>query len=177
MIVGFVGSMGSGKTLSLVREVYKYYQKGYTIYSNMNFSFPYEPLTIDKLEEFTNDEKPFYNCVIVLDEIHILLDSRRSMTRKNLMLSYFITQTRKQRVKMFYTTQRQSQIEKRLRENTDMVVFPESYELDYDIQRNDSIEKVRIVELMIVSDKGTMTDEFIGNRYYDYYDTEETINM
>jgi hypothetical protein len=72
MIIGFIGQRGSGKTLTMVKEAYKKYLDGYTIYSNIVLNFPYKPYNIDVLLDFAEKGRYFGNTVFIIDEIHIL---------------------------------------------------------------------------------------------------------
>lgn len=60
---------------------------------------------LDKLEK----------CVVILDEAHIYLDSRRSASKTNMTTSYFILQTRKRGIILIYTAQLGTSVDKRLR--------------------------------------------------------------
>lgn len=122
MIIGFIGRMGSGKTLSMTRYAYKYFCAGYKIYSNIKFNFPYTEYTLKDLVDFANNDVPLYKSLIILDEAHIFLDSRNSQRGINKIVSYFLLQTRKKGCHLYYTTQRFHQIDKRLRDNSDVLI-------------------------------------------------------
>lgn len=120
MITGIVGPFGSGKTLLMANRLFRRYLQGMAIYTNFATNFPAKPLqAIDlvKMSQNLND------CGMGIDEIHVLIDSRNSMTEANKLISYFILQTRKRNVYLFYTTQDEMQVEKRLRRNTDYWVY------------------------------------------------------
>ena len=123
MIGGFVGKMGSGKTLSMVRETLRYYAEGYKIYSNFHINIPYTPIDFNELMAMAESQEDFGNVVLLLDEVHIILDSRSSMSKKSKVISFWLNQTRKMGVKLFYTTQYLHQIDKRLRSGTDIIVL------------------------------------------------------
>lgn len=122
MIIGFVGPRGSGKSASMVLEAYRWYQKGYTVFSNIDLSFEHQPYTAKMIENFASDKNPLSRAVVLIDEAHVLLDSRSSVTKRNKIISYFILQTRKRDVHVLYTTQSFHQIEKRLRDQSDMLI-------------------------------------------------------
>lgn len=123
MIEVFLGTVGSGKTLSMVYEGYKYYRRGLKIYANFKLNFPYEPLTYKRLNEMIQNKEQLQDAVLLLDEIHIAIDSRNSMSKKNKIISYFILQTRKRNVRLLYTTQHLHQVDRRLRDTTDILVM------------------------------------------------------
>lgn len=126
MICGFIGRMGSGKTLSMVKYAYSLYREGYTVYSNVSLNFPHKNYTLEDLINYSNSQETFYKAVILCDEMHIFLDSRNSGSKRNRILSYFLLQTRKKDVKLFFTTQRYHQVDKRLRDNADVIVMCQS---------------------------------------------------
>ncbi|MEI6887614.1 MAG: zonular occludens toxin domain-containing protein [bacterium] len=124
MILAFIGTVGSGKTLSAVEQCYLYHRdKHYKIYSNIKLNFPYTALNFKQLKYMIENKEQLQDVVIFLDEVHIAIDSRSSMTKKNKILSYFILQTRKRNVRMLVTTQHLAQIDKRLRDTIDILVF------------------------------------------------------
>ena len=63
MIGGFVGKMGSGKTLSMVRETLRYYAEGYKIYSNFHINIPYTPIDFNELMAMAESQEDFGNVV------------------------------------------------------------------------------------------------------------------
>ena len=171
MIAGFIGKMGSGKTLSMVRETLKYYNEGYTIYSNFHVEVPYEPLDFTKLFAMAEAQTPLNDVVILLDEVHILLDSRSSMKKENKVVSFWLNQTRKMGVKLYYTTQHLHQIDKRLRAGTDFFCFCEGIKY---LQK----EREYFICVNQITDGDNVREErFIGNKFYKYYDTNQIIQF
>ena len=89
----FIGAVRNGKTISIVNEAKKFYDDGYTIYSNTKLNFDYQPLTrkmIIEWEKYDIAIQP--KSVFVISEIHAWLDSRNSMSSNNKTFSYFLTQ-------------------------------------------------------------------------------------
>ena len=117
----FTGSRGSGKTLSVVSKVYECHKRGMKVYSNIKLKFPHEKLTPAMLSQIMS-QKFLTNCCILLDELHTITDSRRSMKGLNIEWSYFFTQSRKRNVEVFATTQREMQVDVRYRNNCDFIV-------------------------------------------------------
>ena len=95
MIITFVGTVGSGKTLAMTYEAWKYYRQGFKVYSNYNLSFPHTKLTKAVFDGMIAHKEQLQDAVLCLDEIHVWLDSRSSMQKKNKVITYFILQTRK----------------------------------------------------------------------------------
>ena len=112
MIIGINGDIGSGKTVLAVFFAYLLKLKGYRVMSNVRIKFPdgteAEPIDTKNLDKLDH-------CVIILDEAHIYLDSRRSASKTNMTTSYFILQTRKRGIILIYTAQLGTSVDKRLR--------------------------------------------------------------
>ena len=174
MIVGFIGDMGSGKTLSMVRLAYSLHLKGYTIYSNFKLFFPFEYFTLQDILSYAENSQNFTNTVFLIDEAHIFMDSRRSASARNLALSYFILQTRKQNVWLFFTTQYYHQVEKRLRASTNAFVECsfKSFTNNYSQQSNVCLNMWNIVKSNKITVKKFV---FNANPFFQLYDTNEVI--
>lgn len=165
--------MGSGKTLSMVKLATSFYLRGYKVFSNFNLSFPFESYTLQDLINYSNDDTNFNKSVILLDEAHIFLDSRSSVSNKNKVISYFLLQTRKKGCHLFYTTQRYHQVDKRLRDNTDILTQcttktlsnGDKYTLNYyEVEKNGVVRNYKKIY------KHT-------NKLYSLYDTNQIINI
>jgi len=166
MIVGFIGARGSGKSASMAIEAYKYYCDGFRILSNIGLKFEYEPYTSKMIETFASEKNPLDHAVLLIDEAHILLDSRTSVTKRNRLISYFILQSRKRDVHIFYTTQSYHQIEKRLRDQTDVIISCE-----FDNKR----ELIRQTAFHV--DKNLDRRRIVPATWaYDLYDTNEIVD-
>lgn len=172
MITMYIGGMGSGKSLSMVRQAYHYYKQGYTILSNMKLNFPHTVINSEMIRKFASNRENLYNTVILIDEIHIFIDSRRSSSSKNLMASYFITQTRKQKVKLLGTSQHRHQLDRRLRDNVSIYIDCEKIELP--MMYKDGNPTLLVIN-HVNTPKRYEKMTFIGNPYFKLYDTEEII--
>lgn len=69
MLVLYRGARGKGKTLTMVKDAYKFHLLGYRVISNLNLKFgeymsSTELLNLSK----TSDLK---NCILVIDEIEL----------------------------------------------------------------------------------------------------------
>lgn len=126
MIIMYKGRRGCGKTLTMVKDAYNFYSKGWEIYSNFNISIPYKKLSNEDIINLINNQK-IRDCVLLIDEIQTIIDSRRSMSKSNLNLSYFIQQIRKRGIVLLCTTQFTRTTDVRLREHVDIVVKPKIY--------------------------------------------------
>lgn len=129
MIIGVIGDRGSGKTLFMTKEAFFCYLNNKQVYSNYRLNFKsnenkLKPKLI-KNDFFRNFEKyNLKNVSLFLDEIYVYIDSRNSGSSINKIMSYFFNQTRKTGVDLYYSTQFFSQVDKRLRFNTEKFVTP-----------------------------------------------------
>jgi len=117
MFIGFTGSLGSGKTLSMT-----YYGRllghrtGAKVYSNYQTTF-------SKLITSWDELTAIKDGIVLLDELHITFDSRLwSNTAKR---THFLLQTRKKGLIVMFTTQHISQVDKRIRNICDNVIMCE----------------------------------------------------
>jgi hypothetical protein len=129
MIIGYFGNVRQGKTLSAVRELYKFHLLGYTIYSNTPLSFDYKPLTLDYLLDIVEkDLNVEDNSIFFIDEITLWADSRISAGKRNRIVSYFLLQSGKlgnntdYGLILLFTAQFTHLIDKRLRHTLDIGV-------------------------------------------------------
>lgn len=115
MMIGIIGRMRSGKTLlqSILAD-YLHKQTGLDLWANY-------PLVNSKQIKTTRDIWGLSECIFCFDEIWMTMDSR--FWKENASLSYWIMQTRKRGVLVFYTAQHRSEIEKRVRLATDLFIF------------------------------------------------------
>lgn len=119
-LIGFIGDLGSGKTLSLTYFAYRSYLKGRKIFSN------YESLVFaDKIIRSIDDLENMRSGFASLDELWLWIDSRLSMTLKNRVGSMILIKSRKRDLDVGFTTQHWMQIDNRIRNVTDFLVMPE----------------------------------------------------
>lgn len=166
MIIGFVGKMGSGKTLCMTMLAHWYYTKGSEIFANYSLKFPYKSIDYNKIKGLDIE---FQNSVLLLDEIHTFIDSRASMTNRNKAVSYFITQSRKRQLIFMYTTQRWGQVDVRMRNNTDYV---------FKCRKTESENKKNVyINIEMYNYDGKMRRLKIrANPYFNLYDTTQIVN-
>ena len=174
MIIGYVGNIGSGKTLSAVIELYKLYLDGMKIYSNIHLNFPYYPLTLDILLSYVETKKNLDGSVIFIDEVHMWVDSRNSANKRNRILSYVWLQSRKRHCNYFFTTQYEDQIDKRLRRVTEILV--ECNKLRYSEVES---EYVFLNTINIKKNRNIIQKKrfFYGDEWFNLYDTNEVVKI
>lgn len=109
MIIAIIGGIGSGKTITAVKEIVERSQSNFPIFTN------FSTRNINKVRRlkvqdivtgkgtkmnvnyafFRDSLKKYNRFDIVLDEVHNLVHSRRAMSRFNTTLSKWIAQIRK----------------------------------------------------------------------------------
>ena len=115
MIHVITGYMGGGKSLYAVRYIYKNRKKYNTILTNTPLFFCPEKvkmITTDILDAIHYSSPPI---LVFLDEAHLLVDSRRSMSKANISWTHLLTLLRKMKTDMILTTQSLMQIDSRFR--------------------------------------------------------------
>lgn len=128
-VVGIKGFKGSGKTLILCLLLYFEYLSGKKIYTNFPVTFPHEILDINKLIDL---DENLENCAIGITEMQVIADSRRHGKKQNLLMSYFVLQSRHRSVNLYYDTQFDHQVDKRIRDNVDVDIVCENLYIDSD---------------------------------------------
>lgn len=168
MIIAITGSMGSGKTLLATIFAHKYFSEGSTVYANYGLSFKHEPL---RMEDISNCDFDFNNALLVIDEIHLFMDSRQSMTKNSRIISYFITQSRKRNLILVYTTQQSGQVDKRLRSNTDYFIKCEN------LSPPNAKKDVYIRWTINDMEQHKMSFIFKADPYFELYDTHQVVDF
>lgn len=135
MIIGIEGGIGTGKTITGVWFILEDAKKGKIIYTNCRLNIKDDKninyLTKENIYSIFDNIKTgkidMENSTVFLQEAHNYIDSRNSMSKKNKVLSYWILQSRhtgKGSCDIIYDTQDFSQVDIRLRRNTDMFIRP-----------------------------------------------------
>lgn len=174
MIVGIIGDRGSGKTLYMVKEALTNYKRKRQVIANFHLvNFPKikgckKPELLD-MSFITDFKKQLHNICLLIDEIYIYIDSRNSASKQNRIWSYFFNQTRKRDVDLYYSTQFFHQVDKRLRSNTELFIFPSIIKVD----------GVMYIKIKVCKRNGKVIKLFAfkGNDYFKYYDTDEIIDL
>lgn len=130
-----IGLEGSGKTLYAVMLSYIYKKRyNYKIISNMQ-SLKFKDYDIDILPDLMNNEDDNgENYLALIDEIYHYIDSRKSLSNKNIQSSYSIFQLRKKRINLLGTAQYYRSIDIRARSVFTNVFFSEYDKSTYNLQ-------------------------------------------
>lgn len=168
MIMGAYGNLGHGKTLSIV--VLGTLLKADCPDSHVvmsNFSTDIADFNVSNVREL-NDFSKKYSGIQLLDELWAWADSRTS--NENDQINDMILNSRKRDWIILYTTQKAHQIDKRIRENTDIALIPvhdEGVVTDTLTIYMISTEKMEIVNTIKID----------VNDFYDLYDTDEEVSV
>lgn len=119
MLTTLEGVMGSGKTITAVTLAYLGYRDGREIISNIELNFPYTKFDPAFLVDNMNTTE-LKNCIFLLDEAYLMLDSRNSQAKLTKLFTYFVAQTRKRHVDMLICVHHIDTVDKRLRRAVDI---------------------------------------------------------
>ena len=125
LVIGLVGRRGSGKSLVAAWLAYERHRAGgkvlFTPSGFLRFGTPLD------LEELVTLDEELQGALVVLDEVHLLLDRRNTMSFASRMLSTWLVQVRKRRCSVIWTTQSGRDIDRRLEFQTDVHGHCESF--------------------------------------------------
>ncbi len=189
MMNGFyiaIGKQGSGKTLFITKLMVeeKLTNPKRKVFSNYTiFGLDYERITFDRdiekergleddkiidiLEQLDDNPNYFNNSIMLLDEIHIYLDSLDFMKKNNRRMQTFFSQLRKRNILLLGTTQYIMNVDIRIRRQC-MAVFSMT-------NKGEGIFEVVTHEIDGYYTTPISEKHVVLTDYYDYYDTNEII--
>jgi hypothetical protein len=178
MIILYRGPRGRGKTLTMCKDAYNYYLRGFRILSNFSLTFG-EKITAEELLSL-DIKSILFNCVLVIDEIELFFDSRDWNRKEIKFFSQFLQQLRKRNIIILCTAQYIDMIEKRIRQQLDVVCYPHFY-------KNTLIVKCRYFDLTQLEDLNKLESGkeanlkpvvvvFDARSIFPLYDTYEILN-
>lgn len=126
-IIGVIGNREQGKSTWMVRHLIREVQSriNYTHgYANLHITYPnIDYLDYDGLKNLRAENPKGVPTIIVgLDQIHKYMDSRRSVSKKNVEFSQIIIESRQHGFDLVYTTWARTSVDPRLRKFTDLWV-------------------------------------------------------
>ena len=191
MIIVLLGGIGSGKTLSAVKEIVDNKQFVLTNFKLKNVK-NYHRIKISDI--VLKDDKGKYTVnwafwedmrkkhksySIYLDEIHNVIHSRRSMSRMNISMSKWISQIRKvladnPQNHLYIISQTKRKIDVDFRDLTQIVIDCTAYNIG-----NNIIIKQKWYDGMISYEYGnrSFSKAFQGNKYFKFFDTNEMVTF
>ena len=174
-----IGRQGSGKTLLITKYcIDTHHEIDRPIFSNYSlFGVTYRPITFDTsldphkisiLDKLDKEPDFFNGSIMLLDEIHLYLDSLDFMRKNNRRLQTFFSQLRKRKILLLATTQYIMNVDIRIRRQC-MNVF--------DIEHiYKDLFKVTTSDIDGYFTKEISTYQIVLNGYYNYYDTNEIVS-
>lgn len=115
------GARGTGKSLTMTKDGYKYFMNGWPVYTNLSET-PFHQVTADFILSLSGDSM-LKNCVLLIDEIEFFFDSREWNKAEARNFGRFLQQIRKRNVIILCTAQYSNLIDIRLRQQIDVVVI------------------------------------------------------
>jgi GTPase SAR1 family protein len=165
-----IGRQGSGKTIFITKLATDEFENTQRkIYSNYTlFKLPFTKITLDSLLDMLDQNvDSLNNSIILLDEIHLYLDSLDFMRNNNRRLQTFFSQLRKRKILLLATTQYFMNVDIRIRRQCLNVFEMEHIYKD--------LFKVITHEVDGYFTKEISNYNLILKDYYDCYDTLEVI--
>lgn len=127
MIILYVGHVGSGKTLTMIKDALIYHNQGRKIYRNFK-GCKFGSYISNKKITNLNKHSDVRDCVLLIDETQINFDSRMHYSPSNKNFSNFIQQIRKRRIILLLATQFANTIDLRIRQHVNYLVYPKYFE-------------------------------------------------
>jgi len=172
-----VGRQGSGKTVLITKLCVENFIDKRPIFSNYTLKkLPFTAITFDNTREPDKlsildklDENPdfFNNSIMLLDEIHIYLDSLDFMRANNRRMQVFFSQLRKRNILLLATTQYIMNVDIRIRRQCKNVfemehIYKDLFKITTHIIDGYFTEEINNYNLVLAE-------------YYKHYDTNEII--
>lgn len=175
-ITAITGWRGSGKTCFMTALLYQYHLQGFKVFANYHLHFPYTYITLKEVAELPDSLR---NSVIGLDEIQVGADAREIFKAGNKGINKLVTQLRKRKCALFYTTQRWKYPDLRLRDQVNQHIHVEAVETydEDDNKINGIMDLIYYDRTLSIPDmiKNAKQIRFDGRRYFSLYDTDEII--
>lgn len=173
-LVLYKGKRGCGKTLTLVKDGFNYYKNGYKILANFECAFS-EYISNEEILKLDKNSGLF-KCVIMIDELQILFDSRRSMRKENINFSNFIQQVRKRDIIILGATQFGNTIDLRFRQHADIICYP-NFIKELDVCEAVYLDVTSVEDTLFSVIKSPVFIKIIydARKIYNLYNTSEMI--
>lgn len=123
MNVMYKGAQGCGKTLTLAKDLYKFHLAGWKVYRNFYLTFG-KHITNDDLMNLDRYDENLKDCVLGIDEIQYILDSRQGSRKTAIHITQFLQQLRKRGINLLCTTQFLRNVDLRLKQVIDTEAHP-----------------------------------------------------
>ena len=174
-IFAILGRRGSGKTLHMTYLATQYINEGFKVVSNVAFKgFKYHYIEYEQLiyDLLSMDDFPDYlrEAVLFFDELQLVADSYNFNSKETRALTKLVTQIRKLKSTMYWSTQVFTMVTKRVRDQTNFItqVLPSTTK---------GVSKVTVYDYM-GHENGLKVKQFLfdGRPYFNKYDTNHIIS-
>jgi len=159
MLVGIQGRMGHGKTL-MMTILCEYLHHGLGVQLAANYGL----LNAERVKSMS-DIWAFNSGVMAIDELWLSADARAS--HANVFFSQLVNQSRKKKMILFYTTQHIRQVDVRVRNATDYLIFCDKTPQGHWIQIIDWQYREMLRKYLIPFEQ--------ARKFYPFYDTYEVL--
>ena len=186
MIIIYIGNLGSGKSLLALWQSLMLYSERQlftplaSLNSNLTLNFSaIEPEYKINYEQFSKPSQleGYTYSEIFFDEMWKWADSRLSGSDLNRFLSSFSIITRKNKCNLLLTEQYEKLIDKRIREITNIICYPQQIDLNRKLTKErgePTYNRTRAVYIPVNGTAGSPTTVTIDNAsVWNYYDTHE----
>jgi len=176
IVIGFIGKMGSGKTLNMTKWALMLKENtGLEVWANYHIKGCHYWNKIKKIQDQVN-------IIVVVDEIHVLFDSRDWDTKERYAFTQWFTQIRHRGIVFIYATQRTDTLEKRIRNHTDYMIWCSKQSTLNAKKEKQYIFTEKIYDTQMSLDqaiycKTLKTPEKNAKWLYNVYDTTEIIEQ
>lgn len=183
-IGGIFGNLSSGKTLFGAKICHDSYKSGVEVISNIKLFFPYERLSLDEMIDRTRkNPEHFKDKLLFVDEIHLIIDARRSSSDLNFKFTQFAVWLGKLNADLVFTSQLfTSQVDLRVRELCDFLFFCDRVDLNRNsIVGKRTVDQDILIKVIMVRKKygGALLTKKVGyfdpKPYFNLYDTHELV--
>ncbi len=193
MIIIILGGIGSGKTLTAVKNIVDTRNFAFTNFRLKNLRGKYKRIeysdVINKDEQnkkavvnwgFWSDVKKNYkDYSIFLDEIHNIAHSRRSMSTTNILLSKWLSQIRKilqdsPTNHLFLISQTERKIDVDFKELAQVIISCKKFQVGKNVYiRNNYYNSME----NYYANRRTLSKVFKGNKYFRFFDSTELVEF
>lgn len=159
----------------MTRYLVKDFRKGHKIYTNYKLKeIDFELLDLTTILDMHKNSFNLANCSLGIDEITVFADCRKSGSVLNRLISYFILQSRKRNVDIYFTTQNLGMIDLRLVNYMDVQIICEKVKNSQG-QEVKGYAKYRVFDLRDIRNININRFVLDISKYYKFYDTNEVI--
>lgn len=175
MLELILGNRGHGKSCyATYHALYDYHIKKKQIYSNYKLDIPYTPLKVNQM-------KDIHNASVIFDEAYEVINARLSMSKKNRIINYFVFESRKMDVDLFFVAQLSRTVDILIRDSADRITMCRGIYRGFDgklkVKDKDtySIEAVATVTYDVNNER-YIPGVFNPKAFFSHYDTNERIS-